>query len=343
MIFAIRVGHSGRSARSGCNIELVKSLGLAQQEIGRLNATTTKILKLELKKVRYLRSLSFIQGTFVNLLRTSIQFLMMYLIFAHRLSIGDYMALFIYSFFIFGPLQELGNVVNTYREAEVSLQKFEAILAMKPEPRPANPVSVRELDTLEFRDVGPAQQRLTTRAAAHFLQRDARADNRIPRRPIRRQRNHAPVKLLVGLYRPKNRPYSLQRSSGRRNRHRRSARAHRLRHAGDAQLFSGSIRENLHLRAARRHRRGVPGRAPPGFRANTFGARRPRPRHCHRRRRREGFGRRETAPLHCPRAAPQTPAPGFRRSNFIAGFADGRRNQSHNPQRGRDKTTLSQF
>ncbi|MGC4086252.1 MAG: ABC transporter transmembrane domain-containing protein [Vicinamibacterales bacterium] len=48
------------------NIELVKSLGLASQEIARLNSTTDKILQLELKKVRYLRSLSFIQGTVVN-------------------------------------------------------------------------------------------------------------------------------------------------------------------------------------------------------------------------------------------------------------------------------------
>jgi len=60
------------------NIELVKSLGLAQQEIDRLNSTTDKILKLELEKVRYLRSLSFVQGSFVNLLRTSILLLMLY-------------------------------------------------------------------------------------------------------------------------------------------------------------------------------------------------------------------------------------------------------------------------
>src|SRR5580658_2200527 len=145
---------AGSTTESLRNIELVKSLGLAQQEIDRLNSTTSKILKLELKKVRYLRSLSFVQGTFVNLLRTSILFLMLYLIFTQRITIGDYMALFIYSFFIFGPLQELGNVVNTYREAEVSLQKFESILAMKPEPRPNHPVPVSELDTLEFRDVG---------------------------------------------------------------------------------------------------------------------------------------------------------------------------------------------
>src|ERR1700681_4305748 len=119
---------AGATTESLRNIELVKSLGLAQQEIARLNATTAKILKLELKKVRYLRSLSFIQGTCVNFLRTSILFLMLYLIFTQRITVGQFFSLFIYSFFIFGPLQELGNVINVYRETEASLQNFEDIL-----------------------------------------------------------------------------------------------------------------------------------------------------------------------------------------------------------------------
>ena len=66
---------------------------------------------------------------------------MLYLIFTQRITVGQFFSLFIYSFFIFGPLQELGNVVNTYRETEVSLQNFEGILAMTPEPRPENPVA----------------------------------------------------------------------------------------------------------------------------------------------------------------------------------------------------------
>ena len=96
--------------------------------------------RLELQKVRYLRSLSFIQGTAVNLLRTSILFLMLYLIFAQQITVGQFFSLFIYSFFIFGPLQELGNVINTYRETEASLANFEPILRMPKEPRPLEPV-----------------------------------------------------------------------------------------------------------------------------------------------------------------------------------------------------------
>src|SRR6266566_1003208 len=140
-IFKETTALAGSTTESLRNIELVKSLGLAQQEIERLNATTDKILKLELKKVRYLRSLSFIQGTCVNLLRTSILFLML----TQRITVGQFFSLYIYSFFIFGPLQELGNVINVYRETEVSLQNFQAILKLPPEPRPAHPVPLGSL------------------------------------------------------------------------------------------------------------------------------------------------------------------------------------------------------
>src|SRR5580658_8446539 len=81
---------AGSTTESLRNIELVKSLGLAHQEVQRLNGITGKILNLELKKVKYLRSLSFIQGTAVNALRTSILFFMLYLIFRQQISIGQF-------------------------------------------------------------------------------------------------------------------------------------------------------------------------------------------------------------------------------------------------------------
>jgi len=234
---------AGSTTESLRNIELVKSLGLAQQEIGRLNSTTEKILGLELKKIRYLRSLSFVQGTFVNFLRTSIQFLMMYLIYIHRITLGDFMALFIYSFFIFGPLQELGNVVNTYREAEVSLQSFDEILAMKPEPRPENPVPVSTLDTLEFRDVGFKHQTASQPALQGISFTVTRGRTIAFVGPSGAGKTTL-VKLLVGLYRPQKGhihyneiPEDEVAIDGLRSR------------IGfvtqDAQLFSGSIRENL--------------------------------------------------------------------------------------------------
>jgi ATP-binding cassette subfamily B protein len=118
-------GLAGSTTESLRNIELVKSLGLAEQEIAHLNATTEKILKLELKKVRYVRSMAFVQGTCVNLLRMLMVVVLIYLIYEGKITIGQFYSLNIYSFFLFNPLQEIGNVVNSYREAEVSLQNFE--------------------------------------------------------------------------------------------------------------------------------------------------------------------------------------------------------------------------
>ncbi|MFY8166037.1 MAG: ABC transporter transmembrane domain-containing protein, partial [Sediminibacterium sp.] len=155
---------AGSTTESLRNIELVKSLGLVKQEINRLNNTTEKILGLELRKVKYIRSLSFIQGTAVNFLRTCIMFIMLYLIFQKEISIGQMFSLMFYSFFIFGPLQELGNVINTFREAEVSLANFKAIMEMPKEPKPAHPIIISTVTKLTFDKVSFQHQSAKTKA-----------------------------------------------------------------------------------------------------------------------------------------------------------------------------------
>ena len=234
---------AGSTTESLRNIELVKSLGLASQEIGRLNATTQKILKLELKKVRYVRSLSFVQGTSVNLLRTTILFLMLYLIYSRQITVGQFFSLFIYSFFIFGPLQELGSIINVYRETEVSLANFESILQKPKEPRPHSPVPIDALRTLRFEAVGFTHQTASTPAVQEITFDVARGGTIAFAGPSGSGKTTL-VKLLTGLYRPQ---------SGRilYNGH-----AHteidfdQLREriglvTQDTQLFSGTIRENL--------------------------------------------------------------------------------------------------
>jgi len=234
---------AGSTTESLRNIELVKSLGLAQQEIGRLNATTDKILGLELRKVRYLRSLGFIQGTAVNFLRTSILFLMLYLIFAQQITVGQFFSLFMYSFFIFGPLQELGNVINTYRETEASLANFESILRMPKEPRPLHPVSIGPLTTLAFEGVGFQHQTAATPALIDISFAVARGETVAFVGPSGSGKTTL-VKLLVGLYTPQTGRilYNGLPST--------EIDLDRLReHIGfvtqDTQLFSGTIRENL--------------------------------------------------------------------------------------------------
>src|SRR3984885_5345650 len=234
---------AGSTTESLRNIELVKSLGLAQQEIDRLNSTTAKILKLELKKVRYLRSLSFIQGTFVNMLRTSILFLMLYLIFTQRITVGQFFSLFIYSFFIFGPLQELGNVINIYRETEVSLLNFQTILNLPPEPRPESPVVVEQLETLEFDDVFFQHASASKPALAGIGFRATRGETIAFVGPSGSGKTTL-VKLLVGLYRPKSGHVYYNGVDET------TVDMDALREkigfvTQEAQLFSGTIRENL--------------------------------------------------------------------------------------------------
>nr|WP_262915388.1 ABC transporter ATP-binding protein [Niabella ginsengisoli] len=153
---------AGTTTESLRNIEIVKSLGLTGQEVTRLNNNTFKILKLELKKVKSIRSLSFIQGTLVNFLQQVIAFTLLWLIFKDEITPGQYLSLSFYGFFLFGPMQEIGNVILSYREAEASLQNFHNLMLKKIEPKPLHPKSFGILEELEFRNVSFQHQ------TAHF-------------------------------------------------------------------------------------------------------------------------------------------------------------------------------
>lgn len=234
---------AGSTTESLRNIELVKSLGLAHQEVGRLNGITEKILRLELKKVKYLRSLSFIQGTSVNALRTSILFLMLYLIFRQEITIGQFFSLLIYSFYIFTPLQELGNVINIYRETEVSLQNFQEILDTPRDPKPVNPEPVDELLTLQFEQVSFQHQSSSALALDGISFSAAQGDTVAFVGPSGAGKSTL-VKLLVGLYAPKSGAILYNGISSNR------VDLDLLREkigfvTQDTQLFSGTIRENL--------------------------------------------------------------------------------------------------
>ena len=234
---------AGSTTESLRNIELVKSLGLADQEIKRLNGTTIKILGLELKKVRYIRSISFIQGTFVNFLRSSILFLLLYLIFADTLTIGDLFSLQIYSFFIFGPLQELGNIINIYREAEVSLENFQEILNTPKEETPKNPVSVNGMEELRFDHVSFKHQTASNKALDD-ISFDAHKGETIAFVGPSGSGKTTLVKLLVGLYQPQEGEIFYNNNSGK------TIDLDQLRSqigfvTQDTQLFAGTIKENL--------------------------------------------------------------------------------------------------
>ena len=243
VIVAETTALAGSTTESLRNIELVKSMGLAQQEVERLNRTTRKILDLELKKVRYLRSLSFVQGTAVNALRTSILFMMLFLIFRQQISVGEFFSLWIYSFFIFGPLQEMGTVVNLYRETEVSLQNFQQILDTPREPQPASPVRLGTLDELAFENVSFTHQSASQPAVREISFRVERGRTLAFVGPSGAGKTTL-VKLLVGLYRPQS-GRILYNGVDRNDVDMEALRERIGFVTQETQLFSGTIRENL--------------------------------------------------------------------------------------------------
>jgi ATP-binding cassette, subfamily B, bacterial len=234
---------AGSTTESLRNIELVKSLGLAKQEIERLNKTTYKILDLELTKVKYVRSMSFVQGTVVNLVRSIMVVILLALIFKGSLTAGSYLMFLFYSFFLFNPLQELGTVIQAWREAEVSLGNFKRILSTPIEAKPENPVLLSDIEKLTFDNVS-FKHLTANRNALNNISFEAATGETIAFVGPSGSGKTTLVKLLVGLYQPLEGSILYNDIPGN------EIDLDELREkvgfvTQDTQLFSGSIRENL--------------------------------------------------------------------------------------------------
>ncbi|HEY4503182.1 MAG TPA: ABC transporter ATP-binding protein [Candidatus Paceibacterota bacterium] len=243
LIVAETTALAGSTTESLRNIELVKSLGLAGQEVERLNSTTEKILILELKKLRYLRSLSFIQGTVINFLRTSILFFLLYLIFNRTITFGQFFSLYIYSFYIFTPLQELGAIIGTYREAEASLANFEKLMNTPKEKVATDPKHIGAIENLSFKDVSFKYDSSSEKALKNISYNVTRGQTIAFVGPSGSGKTSL-VKLLVGLYLPteggiyyNDIPFELVNKE--------DLRVQIGFVTQDTQLFAGTIRENL--------------------------------------------------------------------------------------------------
>ena len=237
------VALAGSTTESLRNIELVKSLGLSDQEIGRLNSTTQKILNLELQKLKYIRSISFIQGTIINFLRTAIQLFMFVLIFKGIITVGQFFSLLIYSYFIFEPLQMLGVVMNSYRETEVSLKKYKEIIDKPVEPIPTNSKHTGELNQIEFKDVSFSYRDNVANAVDNISFKIKKGETVAFVGPSGSGKTSV-IKLIVGLYNPTVGEVSYNGiSSTEINLN--DLRAQIGFVTQDTQLFAGSIRENL--------------------------------------------------------------------------------------------------
>ena len=234
---------AGATTESLRNIELIKSLGLINQEDSRLRRVTQRILDLELTKIKYMRSLSFVQGTFVNLMRNLIVLMMLYLIFKDKISLGQFFSLFMYSFYIFNPLQEWGNVLQIFRETDISLRRFEDLMARSPEPQPLNAQPLGTVESIQFQDV-TYRHRSASQPAVENLSLHLEQGKTYAFVGPSGSGKTTLIKLLLGLYQPRSgqilingvhsteiNPNDLRLSTGLV--------------AQDTQLFAGTIGDNL--------------------------------------------------------------------------------------------------
>lgn len=234
---------SGVITESLRNIELIKSLGLTFPEIRRLKVQTGRIFDLEMFKVKRVRLLSFWQSTTLNILKQSVLFTLLWLIFRHVLSTGELISMQFISVAIFNPLQELGNIILAYREAEAGLHSFDKLMQKPIERNPESPIVVGPLERLRFDDVvfrhnGAGQN------AIDGVSFEAELGDTIAFVGPSGSGKSTMVKLLVGLYRPVGGEIYYNDISTK------DIRFNPMRRqigfvTQDTHLFAGTIRENL--------------------------------------------------------------------------------------------------
>jgi len=234
---------AGSTTESLRNIELVKSLGLIQQEITRLNGANQKILQRELQKIKSVRTISSAYGAFIQALHQGIIFILLLFLFYNKLTVGQLIMMQLYFYSMFGMLGELGSVIMAYRDVEASLNNLRAILNKPIEVGPAHPSPVGVIRSICFDKVSFLHQSVAQPALQH-VSFDARMGETIAIAGPSGAGKTTLVKLLVGLYQPAS-------GSILYNDHRHDTIdfAELRQQIGvvtqDAQLFSGTIKENL--------------------------------------------------------------------------------------------------
>jgi ATP-binding cassette subfamily B protein len=234
---------SGTITESLRNIELVKSLGLTYSEIRRLKQHTKDIYVSEMAKVKKMRTLSFLQGTILVFLKQSILFILLWLIFRNVLSPGELISMQFISTALIGPLQDLGNIIVSWREAETALSMLNEILEKPVEYSPEDWVEAGPISALSFNHV-TFRHRSAASDSIQDVSFKAKLGDTLAFVGPSGSGKSTLVKLLVGLYRPIKGDILYDGVSIN------DLRFNQVRRqmgfvTQDTQLFFGTIRENL--------------------------------------------------------------------------------------------------
>ncbi len=234
---------AGSTTETIRNVELVKSLGLENQEIQRLNVVNDKILNLELNKVKTIRKLSFMQGTLINAMRATLLLFMLWLIFNKGITLGQFFSLYIYSFFIFTPLSSLAMVALQYQEAKAAYEQIEEILKIEPEKKPKNPKEIKKIENIEYDNVYLKYETADSPSVSGINLKIKEGETIAFVGPSGSGKSTL-IKLLVGLYKPTKGKIFINKIDSNQLDHEELRKKIGL-VSQDTQLFAGTIRENL--------------------------------------------------------------------------------------------------
>ena len=238
-------GLSGATTETLRNLEIVKSLGIEEQEITRLREANDRILQLEERKLRLVRVLSFTEGTIVSVARALLLLVMAWLAYRKLVTPGQLVTLFFYSLQIFYPLLMIGPVAARAQETRATFDALDDALSESPEAKSADDGRLGPIHTVRLRDVTLCYPS-ATQPALRDLDVELHVGETVAFVGPSGAGKSSIVKLLVGLYPPTSGAIELNGIDARTINidtiRRRIALV-----TQDPFLFAGTIRENLLL------------------------------------------------------------------------------------------------
>jgi ATP-binding cassette subfamily B protein len=140
-------------------------------------------------------------GSTLSLLKLSVLFTLLWLIFRNVLSTGELIAMQFISVGILAPLQELGTIILAWREASSSMANFAELMAKPIDQRPKDAVHIGPIESLRFEHV-VFRHRGAVENALDDVSFSARRGDTIAFVGPSGSGKSTLVKLLLGLYRP---------------------------------------------------------------------------------------------------------------------------------------------
>ncbi len=243
-ISAETVAQAGTATETIRNVELVKSLGIEVQEIGRMEKVNDQILALEERKLRLVRLFTFIEGSAMSIARATLMLTMLWLVYRREISVGEFLSMFLYSSSAFLPLIELGNAVVRYQQARASFGQLNEVLSLPTQETAASATRVGALKSIHFHSVSLVYPNGT--AALRAVDFELRAGETVAFVGPSGSGKSTVVKLLIGLYQPSEGTITVNGIDSREvDRDDLRRRAGLVTH--DTHLFSGTIGDNLRL------------------------------------------------------------------------------------------------